>query len=154
MEPGQIIFAGQLSGDFQLPEDKSQKLAFIAGGIGVTPFRSMVKDLVDRGEYRDVVMFYGNNKIDEIAYSDVFDSASNSIGLRCIYSVAEKGSGVQGFYEGFIDKTLIALVAPDYQQRIFYLSGPRSMVLRFESELKYLGVNASRIKTDFFPGFA
>ena len=55
-----------------MPENPRRKLAFIAGGIGITPFRSMVKYLVDRGEKRDAILFYSNRNADEIAYRDVF----------------------------------------------------------------------------------
>ncbi len=47
MDPGHTIIAGQLSGDFVLPKDKNKKLVFIGGGIGITPFRSMIKYLID-----------------------------------------------------------------------------------------------------------
>jgi glycine betaine catabolism B len=154
MKPGQVIFAGQLAGEFTLPKNVNQKLAFIAGGIGVTPFRSMVHDLVDRGEPRDIVMFYGNNKVDEIAYQDVFDVAEKSIGLRTVYAVAEAGADPGNFHVGFIDKSLIARMAPDFKERMFYLSGPRAMVVKFESVLRELGIAHTHIKTDFFPGFA
>lgn len=154
MKPGQSIFAGQLAGEFTLPKDPGQKLAFIAGGIGVTPFRSMVKDLMDRGEPRDIVMFYGNNKADEIAYREIFDAAERAIGLRNVYAVAEAGAAAQGFHQGFIDKALIARTVPDFRERMFFLSGPRSMVVRFENVLGELGVPWTHIKTDFFPGFA
>jgi ferredoxin-NADP reductase len=154
LKPGHKILAGQLAGEFTLPRDVGQKLAFIAGGIGVTPFRSMVQDLVSRGERRDIIMFYGNNKVDEIAYRDVFDRAASSIALKSIYAVAEAGSGSRGFHEGFIDKALIARMAPDFMNRHFYLSGPRAMVMRFEDVLAELGIPSSQIRTDFFPGFA
>lgn len=154
MKPGQTIFAGQLAGEFVLPKNVDQKLAFIAGGIGVTPFRSMVQDLVARSERRNIVMFYGNNRTDEIAYRDVFDSAAHAIGLRTVYAVAEAGSSIHAFHEGFVDKALIARMAPDFKDRIFYLSGPRAMVVRFQTVLTELGIPWTHIKTDYFPGFA
>jgi len=48
MKTGDKILAGQLAGDFTLPADKDEKLVFIAGGIGITPFRSMLKYLIDK----------------------------------------------------------------------------------------------------------
>ncbi len=72
MRPGDTIYGSQLAGTFTLPADSGRKLAFIAGGIGVTPFRSMIQDLLDRGEKRSIVMLYGNNKLTEIAYGDIF----------------------------------------------------------------------------------
>ena len=61
LEVGDTISAGQLAGDFTLPSNPKTKLVFIAGGIGVTPFRSMVQYILDTGK-RDVIMFYSNKK--------------------------------------------------------------------------------------------
>ena len=47
MKVGDTISAGQLAGDFTLPKEKTRKIICIAGGIGVTPFRSMIKYLID-----------------------------------------------------------------------------------------------------------
>ena len=48
MHPGETIVASQLAGDFVMPRNPDTKLAFIAGGIGITPFRSMLADLLQR----------------------------------------------------------------------------------------------------------
>jgi len=60
LEPGDTVFAAHLAGDFVLPRDPGQKLAFVAGGIGVTPFVSMVRDLLMREERRDLVLLISN----------------------------------------------------------------------------------------------
>ena len=60
MAPGDTIYAAQLAGNFTLPADPEEKLAFIAGGIGITPFRSMLQYLLDRQEARPIVVLYGN----------------------------------------------------------------------------------------------
>jgi len=140
LNAGDTIVASQLSGDFVLPENKNQKLVFIAGGIGVTPFRSMVKYLVDANEKRDVVLFYSNRTPEDVAYKDLFDSAGQSIGFKVIYA-------------GLIDKNMIIKEVPDYTQRKFYISGPHGMVDVFEGVLKDIGVKNSNIKVDFFPGY-
>ena len=154
MKPRDVVYGSQLAGSFTLPKDRSEKLAFLAGGIGVTPFRSMIQDMVMKGERRDAVLFFGNNKADEIAYSDVFDKAESEIGLRTIYTVDKSAAADTNMHHGFIDAELITRELPDYQDRTFYISGPRAMVTRFEKVLKELGVGHRRIKTDFFPGFA
>jgi glycine betaine catabolism B len=154
MKPGDVVYGSQLSGDFTLPKDPNEKLAFLAGGIGVTPFRSMIQNMMMTGDVRDAVMFYGNNNADEIAYGDVLDRAEREIGLRTIYAVAKGAPEGNNMHHGFIDANLITSELPDYKDRIFYISGPRAMVTRFEKVLKELGVGHKRIKTDFFPGFA
>ena len=154
MRPGDIIYGSQLAGTFTLPADPARKLAFIAGGIGVTPFRSMIQDLLDRGEKRSIVMLYGNNKLTEIAYGDIFQQAESELGLRIVYAVAEPEADGYAIHDGVVDEALIQKHIPDYMERTFYLSGPRAMVVRFQSSLKELGVRRSRIKVDYFPGFA
>ena len=54
------------AGDFTLPGDQSRKLAFIAGGIGITPFRSMLKYLIDTKQRRDIVVLYANRRPQDI----------------------------------------------------------------------------------------
>jgi ferredoxin-NADP reductase len=156
MQPGDTIVAGQLAGDFMLPKDPKKKLAFIAGGIGITPFRSMIKDLIDRGERRDIMLFYSNRTADEIAYRDVFDEAERRSGTRTVYAITdtnEKASGA-AHYQGRITADLIKKEIPDYRERMFYISGTHAMTNAFERTLRGMGVPRTRIKTDFFPGFA
>ena len=74
-----IVVASQLAGDFTLPKDKNKKLIFIAGGIGVTPFRSMIKYLIDNNEKRDIVIFYSNKSFADIAYKEIFDEAAKKL---------------------------------------------------------------------------
>ena len=158
MMPGDVIYGSQIAGSFTLPRDPGEKLVFIAGGIGITPFRSIVQDLVDRREPRPIVLLYGNNRPDEIAYLGLFDRARRELGLRTVYAVAESESDDAALgpdiHHGFIDEDLILREIPDLGDRTFYISGPRAMVTRFERALKHLGVRRSRIKVDFFPGFA
>jgi ferredoxin-NADP reductase len=154
MRPGDVVYASQLAGDFTLPNDKNAKLAFIAGGIGVTPFRSMVQDLIDRQDKRSVVVLYGNQKTDEIAYADLFDRAARELGIKTVYAVADDPAKRPDMHDGLIDAALIKREVPDYKERTFYISGPRTMVLHFRGALRELGVGRSRIKEDFFPGFA
>ena len=154
MKPGDVVYGAQLAGDFVLPAAPEEKLAFIAGGIGVTPFRSMIQHMIDVGDFRIATLFYGNNKANEIAYVDVFNRAEQELGLRTVYAVAEANHAQTNFHVGFIDADLIKREMPDYTERTYYISGPRSMVVKFEKVLAELGIAKAKIKTDFFPGFA
>ena len=145
MRAGDVISAAHLSGDFVLPHNPKKKSAFIAGGIGVTPFRSMVQYLLDKKERRDIVLFYAAGSAKEFAYKDLFDRAWRELGLRTVYAAAEAGQR--------ITPELIAREVPDYKERTFYISGPRSMVESFKVALREAGVPRWHIKTDFFPGF-
>ena len=154
MKPGDTIYGSQIAGDFTLPKDRNEKLAFIAGGIGITPFRSMLQEMINSQDDRSVVMLYGNNSVEEIAYADVFDRAERELGIKTVYAVANDATLDTNMHHGFIDAALIKREMPDYRERTFYISGPRAMVLRFQGVLGELGIAGSRIKVDFFPGFA
>jgi ferredoxin-NADP reductase len=154
MRPGDEIYASQLAGSFVLPKNPDTKLAFIAGGIGITPFRSMLQYLIDRKEKREVVVLYGNAKVKDIAYGDVLERAESELGIRTVYAVAAEPTPVQGTHAGFIDAELIRRQVPDFKERTFFLSGPHVMVDNFKRTLREMGVPRSRIKTDFFPGLA
>ena len=141
MQVGDTLSAAHVAGDFTLPRNKKKKLAFIAGGIGITPFRSMTQYVLDTNDARDIVLLYSNKSPSDIAYKDIFDAAEKRISMKTIYT-------------GRIDATLIAQEIPDYRERVFYISGPRGMVEAFTSALRTIGVSRFNIKTDYFPGFA
>ncbi len=156
LKPGDEIIASQLAGDFVLPEDQKEKLVFIAGGIGVTPFRSMIKDLLDRKEQRDIVVFYSNRTADEIAYTDVFDEASRQLGIKTVYTLTDRNSIPAGWHGdiGYFTSEKIIRHVPDYTERTFYISGSHIMVEAFKEQLLAMGVGRTKIVTDFFPGLA
>jgi len=154
MQPGDKIYAAQPAGNFVLPRDSRAKLAFIAGGIGITPFRSMLQHLLDRGERREVVLLYGNAMIADIAYTDVIERAQRELGVKTVYAVAAEPVAAAGMHQGFIDAELIRREVPDFRERTFYVSGPHAMVVLFKQVLREMGVASFRIKTDFFPGLA
>lgn len=150
------IAAGQLGGNFTLPKNKKQKLAFVAGGIGVTPYRSMAKYLSDRGEERDVVLLYSENHAEDIVYKDIFSESKQKFGMRTIYTLTDPKSVGPGWtgLRGMIDSDMIRKQVPDYKERLFYVSGPQPMVQAIKHSLKQLGVPNKQIKTDLFPGYA
>jgi ferredoxin-NADP reductase len=148
------IAAGQLGGDFTLPRDKSRKLVFIAGGIGITPFRSMLKYLVDTGEQRSVTLLYSERDPSGLAYRDVLQAARQELGAKIVYTLTDKNITLpQGARGGQITPRMIAEEVPDYQDRLFYISGSHSMVTAVKDSLRSLGVHDHDIKIDFFPGY-
>jgi ferredoxin-NADP reductase len=153
LKVGEIIFAGQLAGNFVLPQDTSKKLVFIAGGIGITPFRSMLKYALDTEEKRDIVLFYTVFHSDEIAYKDVLKQASDA-GIRVIPIVTspDKDPTWKG-KTGLLNQTVIAEEVPDFAERTFYLSGPQALIENYQSMLRHMGVHRMSIETDYFSGY-
>ena len=152
MKPGSTIHASQLAGDFTLPANPQTKIAFLAGGIGITPFRSMLQYLIDSHERRPIVVLYGAETQQDIAYRDVLGAARRELGIRTVLAVARGAE--RGQYPGYIDARLVRLAIPDYPERTFYISGPQAMVKALRDTLLAMGVRRSKIKVDYFPGFA
>jgi ferredoxin-NADP reductase len=152
LRPGDTISAAQLAGDFTLPHDASRKLAFIAGGIGITPFRSMIGAML-AGDRRDAMLLYSNRAAEDVAYYGFLEDARERIGLKTLYALTNDTRTFAGAHQGLIDAELIKREIPDYRERTFYISGPRAMVVAFKKNLSDLGVSPLHIKTDYFPGF-
>lgn len=149
------IVANQLAGDFVLPADPTEKLVFLAGGIGVTPFRSMIQYLLDTGQRRPIVLFYANKTVDDILYRDVFDQAQRRLGIEVIYTLTDARK-LPASWQGRVGRLspkLIRAVVPEYRDCTYYISGPNQMVDSFQGVLRDLGIKPARIKTDYFPGF-
>ena len=153
---GDTIVASQLAGDFTLPRDKNKKLVFLAGGIGVTPFRSMIQYLIDHDERRHVTVIYSNKTVSDIAYTDVFENAERTLGIKTIHALSDIKQVPPHWTgrTGFVNGGMIASEVPDFKERIFYISGPQMFVDFCKGELKKIGVTKKNIKTDYFPGFA
>lgn len=157
MDADTRIVASQLGGDFVMPKDKSRKLVFIAGGIGVTPYRSMIKYLIDTDERRMVTLLYSAKTAGEIVYKDVFDEARRRLGVNVIYCLTGEVRGLppdSRYRAGYITPDMIKREIPDYNERLFYLSGSHRMVNDMKGALRELGIPRSHIKIDFFPGYS
>jgi ferredoxin-NADP reductase len=148
------IIAGQVAGDFTLPSDARQKLVFMAGGVGITPFRSMLKYLLDEQQRRDIVLFYANRTADEIAYKDILGEAQTKLGIKVLYTLTNTEALPRNWrgLVGRINENMIQRAVPDFQKRTYYLSGPPEMVRAYEHILKNIHVKPEQIKKDFFPG--
>ncbi len=157
LNPGDRIYAGNLAGDFTLPRDTTKKLAFIAGGVGITPFKSMVEHMLHEKSPYDTVLVYASKTADELAYRDIFERALATLPMKLIY-VTSDGSetDAQGVAHetGFVSQDIIVRNIPDWQERIFYISGPDVMVNACSKTLRTLGVPRSHIKKDYFSGYA
>lgn len=138
---GRGLTMNNLAGEFTLPKNPSQPCVFIAGGIGITPYRSMIKYLMDKNEKRSIALLYSARNEGDFVFRDLFDEAQDKIGLKTIYKTER------------LDWETIRVKAPNYQKSLYYISGPISMVGDLTKLLKDNGVSPSKIKHDFFPGY-
>jgi ferredoxin-NADP reductase len=155
MSEGKGLLATSVMGDFMMPEDKNRTLVFIAGGIGITPFVSMLRTLLIKKEKRDIVLFYANKKEGEIAYKEVLEEARRELGVRVVYVLSDLTAIPGGWTgeKGFITQEIIETHVTAVVSSSYYISGPPNMVSAYSTLLQNMHVCKKDITTDFFPGF-
>jgi ferredoxin-NADP reductase len=152
LQSGEIVIASQLAGDFVLPRDQNVKIAMVAGGIGITPFISHLKELEYQNQRRDVVLYSCNNTQADAAYRPELIEISDRVGLKYVDVLAKEQ--VLGAQSGFLSKEIIQETCPDFKERVWYISGPPVMVNSYKHLLRKIGVAKRKIKTDYFSGLA
>lgn len=154
MQKGKKIIASQLSGDFVLPKDTRQSLVWIAGGIGITPFRSQAKYLLDSKQKRDITLFYICSEENEFAYRELWKEVE-AIGIKTVLVLTNRVLARNNWLGefGYLDEALLRRYLPTLHDRRYYLSGPNVMVEAYQDLLRGLRVPKRRIITDYFPGF-
>ncbi len=151
-----LLLAGNLGGDFILPNDKSRKLLFIGGGIGITPFRSMLKYLIDKDEKRDIILFYSIKNETEIIYRDILKEATQNLGIKIYFVLTDKKVNlkVPNIINQRLDFNILEKVVDDIDQRLIYISGPNIMVKQLTRELRKNNISPRNITTDLFSGYS
>lgn len=138
----ETINASLPSGSFVL-EDLTREYVFIAGGIGITPFRSMIIELSLQQKPVNITLLYANRNDEIIFQQELERIAQEYPSLHIHYFIDPK----------HIDAQAIKKTVPDPLQKIYYLSGPKPMVESMEQVLETLSISKAQIKTDYFPGY-
>lgn len=154
LEPGDQMAVTSLRGNFVLPERLTLPCAFLAAGIGITPFRSMVKYMLDTDTHCRATLLYGEWCVEEFLCLGVFHQAEEALGLKTVYTIT--GPDVPEDWKGrtgFISPAMIVDEIPDYRERMFFVCGPPLATKSMETILEDLGVAKERILKDYFPGY-
>jgi ferredoxin-NADP reductase len=148
---GEVVEADGPSGRF-VYTDRGMSAVFVAGGIGITPFRSILVDLATRPVEADITLLYANSTPD-IPFRQLFDDLATKLPrLKIAYTISQPDPAWRGSV-GRIDERFIREHAPLAREPLFYVAGPKGMVEATAETLGTIGVAADRIKRDFFPGY-
>ena len=147
-------------GKFILHEDYSKPAVLLSGGIGVTPFRSMIKYATDKQLPIKIVMFDSNRDEANILYKNEFDEClKTNKNLKIIYTITGEGQPPLGHWEGEagrIDKAMITkyVSEDELNKSIFYICGPPAMLNALQNILnEKLRIPKDRIKIEEFTGY-
>ncbi|MFH0839559.1 MAG: FAD-binding oxidoreductase [Candidatus Omnitrophota bacterium] len=153
LQPGDPVGVQYPMGNFTL-EDAKGKIAFLSGGIGITPIRSICKYAVDRRLDTDITLLYGNQSERDIVFKDDFtEMARQYPKLKVAHVLVELSPGAD-YRRGLINKDIIREEIPDYKDRKFYICGPPAMVEAMKKIItEELTLPAERVVTENFQGY-
>ena len=141
MKIGNRITASGPDGDFTI-RDPKKNYVFIAGGIGITPFRSILLDLDHKKLPINAQLLYANRDKDIVFKSEVKSLIPQNPNFKINYFISPQR----------IDASTIEQLN-NINNRMFYVSGPESFVDAYSQILKNIGIPNQNIKLDHFPGY-
>lgn len=156
LQIGSIIDGEGPNGTFILDSDNVEPNIFIAGGIGITPFRSMIKFATDKKLGTQMHLIYSNSTPDEISFHDdlknmTMENSNFKMDITITHpeKLKEKWQGLTGR----INEQLIKNLAPDSDNSIFWVCGPPEMVDGIEEVLEKMNIHSDNIRSEKFTGY-
>jgi len=145
LKAGDKINSSHPAGTFTL--DETESAVFLAGGIGITPFRSIIKYALDQNLKTPITLIYSNSDNNFLFKKELDSWKKVYPKLTIYYIVTSKDSRLNA------QKLRSILHTTNYLLPIHYLAGPPAMVDDFESMLLNLRVDPTNIRTDRFDGY-
>lgn len=154
LKPGDMVKVKCAFGKFTF-EGEYNKIAFLSGGIGITPIRSICKFVVDKALGTDMILVYGNQSVDDIAFKEDFEKMQEEYSkFKVIHVLCDDKNCEFPVKLGFITKEILLEVIPDYQERKFYVCGPPAMVdAMMKILIEELSFPKRNIITESFRGY-
>lgn len=149
-EGEEVSFWGP-SGSFILPEERKEALVILSGGIGITPFHSMLTSFTPENVPEEVILIASFRRAEEMLFYDELQRVAAILPqVKVIYTLTEeKWSGETGR----ISEDILRRYLSDIKNKRYYLSGPIPFVKAMLALVQSFGVEMSAIKEDNFPGY-
>ncbi len=149
MKTGEIITSGGPEGKFVYnPVFHGKKLCMIAGGIGITPFMSMIREVCQAGLDREITLVYGARSQEEMAFAgELHELASKNTRFNFMPVVEKASEGYLG-KTGMITAELLAEAVVFDEITMFYLCGPQAMYDSINKILAGFGVPSRKIRQE------
>ena len=144
---GTEVELGPIAGVFTLPDDTKRPLVFIAGGIGITPFMSMLTYIQEEKLPYNITLIYSNRN----QASSAFLEKLQNLPCKLVLTMTED-PGWSG-EKGKIDAGFIKEYFPNVNENLYMVVGPPPMVEAVQKSLDEAGVNAENIKVERFTGY-
>jgi predicted ferric reductase len=146
LKPGARVLVSGPFGRFTDQIAETDKRLFIAGGVGITPLRTLAGQAVKTG--KSAVMLYANRSPQDVVFKDEINELAAQ-GLKLVNVFSEPGTTAAGL-QGHIDGKLIVEQVPDWRERDTYLCGPPPMMNAVIADLLQAGANPHRLHYENF----
>jgi len=143
-------------GSFLLHGDPAKPAAFFAGGIGVTPFRSMIKNLTEEKLPYRLVLIYSNRTPESAAFLQELQGwARKNPRLRLIVTMTQPEKSEIGWSKqrGYVDAAFVKAHLDDLRRFIHYVAGPPGFVAGVSRSLLEAGAREEDIRREEFEGY-
>lgn len=152
LEIGAKVTIDRPAGNFVLPTGDLRPLVFLAGGIGITPFRSMILQATHERRASRIDLFYSNRTLSDAAFLEELAAQQNSK-FKLIATMTEDDSFWRG-EKGRLDKAMLQkYLKDDFQEAVYSIAGPALFVSAFNELLLSAKVDKNSIRTEYFPGY-
>lgn len=148
LEPGTKVMVSGPHGAFTQDLAVKNKRVYIAGGVGITPIRSLIEEQAAQSSPQDALLLFGNRLENEIIFRKELDALSAKLHMP-VHHVISDDPKWQG-ETGFIDQEKLERLVPDIAERDVFLCGPPPMMAGVVKSLKALGVPAAHIHFERF----
>ena len=133
-------------------EGENEKIALLAGGIGITPFKSICKYCTDMRVTAKITLLYGNRSESDIVFKkELEEMEKQNENLKVVFILNEASNAWKGA-TGVIDAELVKKEVADYKERVFYVCGPPPMVQAIEKLIRDLGLPQTQLRLEAFIG--
>jgi len=144
------------AGVFTLDPADERPAVFLAGGIGITPFASILRDAAQSKLARDLWLFYSNRRPEDAAFFDELAALpKRNARLHFVGTMAEmdKSSRPWSGEQGFLDRAMLERHLKSLAANVYYIAGPPGLVEAMQKMLISAGVAEEAIHTDEFLGY-
>jgi ferredoxin-NADP reductase len=154
--PGLQVKIDGPGGSFVLHRKSEKPAVFLAGGIGITPFLSIIRQAGHDQSPHHMYLFYSNRRPEDAAFLDLLSEATKqnpNFHLIATMTETDKSHREWRGETGFINKDMLTKHLPSLQGPIYYLVGPPAMVAAMRRMLIGAGVDQDDMRTEEFSGY-
>jgi predicted ferric reductase len=150
LKPGDKVWIDGPYGVFSTDREQGPGYVLIAGGVGITPMRSMCLTMAERGDKRPVLLLFGTRDAEGLTFRDDFEKLKSRMNLQVVYVLSNPKNG-EGDERGYINADVLRkYLPPQYKRFQYFICGPGPLMDAMEEALPALGVPPQNVHTERF----